>query len=169
MEDDPLKVAWKIDEITLSSQMSRVSSSSFSSSTSSPITGKSLEFVDFQIVVQLIHRQIRTEISWTTIRKSTNLRLLPVTGRHNSDRRQITSRTPPRSSARQFLTVTPSRGSSRKMLHEKETTPDGFSNQVWLLAPCTGRHVRLIQTFCWHKNISSVAEQTPHTKTKMQL
>ena len=40
-----------------------------------PVTGKSLKFVDFSVVVQLIRRQMRTKISWTTISKSTNLRL----------------------------------------------------------------------------------------------
>ena len=44
------------------------------------VTGKSLKLVDFQIVVQLNLVLICRQISCTTIIKSTNLRLLPVTG-----------------------------------------------------------------------------------------
>ena len=36
-------------------------------------------YLIFRAVVRLIRKQNRTEISWTTIWKSTNLRLLPVT------------------------------------------------------------------------------------------
>ena len=43
------------------------------------VTGKSLKFVDFQIVVQLILVLVRLRISCTTTKNSTDLRLLPVT------------------------------------------------------------------------------------------
>ena len=44
-----------------------------------PVIGKSLKLVSFLAVVQLICRQTRTEIRWTTIWKWMNLILLPVT------------------------------------------------------------------------------------------
>lgn len=44
-----------------------------------PVTGKILKFFNFLVVVQLIHRPMRTTISWTTIWKWPNLRILPVT------------------------------------------------------------------------------------------
>ena len=47
--------------------------------TSWPVTGKSLKFVDFHIVFQLILVLICLRISCTTTKKSTNLRLLPMT------------------------------------------------------------------------------------------
>ena len=40
---------------------------------------KSIKLIHFLVVVQLICRQTGTKISWTTVWKSTNLRLLPVT------------------------------------------------------------------------------------------
>ena len=44
-----------------------------------PVTGKSIKFVDFQIVVQLILVLVCLRISCTTTKISTTLRLLPET------------------------------------------------------------------------------------------
>ena len=47
-----------------------------------PVTGKSIKFFDFQIFVQLILVLVCLQISCTTIKTLTNLRLLPVTGHY---------------------------------------------------------------------------------------